>query len=166
MNLVDFAVSGTLLTILIWFMERRAWKMWVRILCSFVALSTLAVFVYFQTGPPTLGERDKWFETSPYIEIVFFILMIAGMVARYITKAIEIRREKIADLMKRGGNFDKPRLEIDVWEFSYPLFFSVVTYGALLSQLKDSSFSLANATLSFQTGFFWQTLLVTKQRVE
>ena len=28
-------------------------------------------------------------KTSPYVELVFFALMLAGMIARYVTKAIE-----------------------------------------------------------------------------
>jgi len=40
---------------------------------------------------------------------------------------------------------------------------SFVTYGALLAQIGDSMITLANATLSFQTGFFWQTILTAKR---
>ena len=149
---------------LFWFLQRRRWKPWVRALCFLTILFLLLTFVYFQEGPSTLGGPGKWYETSPYVEALFFVVMLAGMIARYITKAIEIRREKIAELQREGGNFTKPMLEFDAWEFSYPLFVSVVTYGALLSQLKDHSFSIGNATLSFQTGFFWQTLLATKQQ--
>lgn len=44
------------------------------------------------------------------------------------------------------------------------MFVSVVTFGALVTQLKDHTLSVSNATLSFQTGFFWQTILTAKQK--
>lgn len=162
MNLLAFVVSGILISVLIWFAQRRQWKKWIRSICVASTSLVLAVFVYFQSGPATLGA-EKWYETSPYLELFFFLLMLTGMAARYITKAIEIRRDKIAELQKQGQAVAKPKLEFDIWEFSYPLFVSVVTYGALLSQLKDHTFSVGNATLSFQTGFFWQTVLAARQ---
>jgi len=164
MNLLTFLVSGTLVSLLIWFVQRGGWNLWARILCILTTLAALAIFIFLQAGPPTLGGEQHWYETSPYLEMLFFALMLLGMSARYITKAIEVRREKIAALAKNGAASAKPGLEFDFWEFSYPLFVSVVTYGALLSQLKDHSLSIANATLSFQTGFFWQTVLAAKQQ--
>ncbi len=88
------------------------------------------------------------------------------MIARYMTNAIEVRREKISALQKQGGAYSTPSLAFDIWEFSYPLFVSVVTFGGLLSQLKDHTLSLANAVLSFQTGFFWQTILAGRQQTK
>jgi hypothetical protein len=163
MNLVTFFASGTLVALAIWFVQRNSWKVWVRVLSSLVTLAALLLFFYFQTGPSTLGGEAKWYNTSPYVEVLFFSLMLAGMGARYITKAIEVRREKIAELKRQGGTFTNPKIEFDLWEFSYPLFISIITYGILASQIKDHSFSTANATLSFQTGFFWQTLLAKQQ---
>ena len=164
MNIIGFVMSGILISGLVWFLQRHSWKVWIRGLCCLITLVALLAVVSFEVGPSTLGGGSTWYENSPYVEIVLFTLMVAGMVARYITKAIEARREKLLELQKQGGSFTKPGLEFDAWEFSYPLFVSVVTYGALLSQLKDHSLSAANATLSFQTGFFWQTLLATKQQ--
>jgi prepilin signal peptidase PulO-like enzyme (type II secretory pathway) len=162
MNVLTFVLSGILISLMIWIAQRRQWRKWIRPLCVASTFLVLVVFVYLQSSPATLGA-GKWYETSPYLELFFFLLMLTGMAARYVTKAIEIRRDKIAELQKQGGVVVKPKLEFDIWEFSYPLFVSVVTYGALLSQLKDNTFSVTNATLSFQTGFFWQTVLVAKQ---
>jgi hypothetical protein len=165
MNLVTFFASGTLVTLAIWFVQRRSWQLWIRVVCLLVTLAALLLFLYFQAGfsTLTLGGEEKWHNTSPYVEILFFLFMLAGMGARYITKAIEVRREKIAELKRQGGTFANPKIEFDLWEFSYPLFISIITYGILASQIKDHSFSIANATLSFQTGFFWQTLLAKQQ---
>ena len=46
----------------------------------------------------------------------------------------------------------KPSIEFDAWEFSYPLFVSVITFGTLLSQLEGNVLNVANIVLSFQTG--------------
>jgi hypothetical protein len=155
-----------MIAVFIWLLQRHNWKSWLRIICLVViAFAFAAIVIVFSagTGPVWLGSQQKWYEHSPYLELLFFALMLAGMSARYITKAIESRRDKIAELQKQGGRFKKPRLEFDMWEFSYPLFISVVTYGALLTQLKDHTLSAGNAILSFQNGFFWQTILATRQ---
>jgi len=163
MSVLTFVVLGVLLSALIWLLQRRQWKAWIRFLWAAGIFLCLALVIYPQAGPVTLGTEHRWYQTSPLVEGWFFLLMLAGMGARYVTKAIEVRREKIAELSKQDAPFDKPGLEFDVWEFSYPLLVSVVTYGALLTQLKDHTLTAGNAILSFQTGFFWQTLLVVKQ---
>ena len=81
------------------------------------------------------------------------------MFARYITKAIEIRQEKIAILKKDNEEFVKPKLEFDIWEFSYPLFISLITFSVVLQQTSADSVTMTNIILSFQTGFVWQTIL-------
>ena len=53
-------------------------------------------------------------------------------------------------------------MEWDRWEFVYPLLVSVITFGALLGQLEDTVANLPNLILSFQTGFFWQTILADR----
>lgn len=90
--------------------------------------------------------------------------MLLGMVARYFTQAIELRRAKIERLSNDGKPFDKPKLEFDAWEFAYPFFISMITYGALAAQMDDAKLKIATITLCFQCGFFWQTILGAKQK--
>jgi hypothetical protein len=52
---------------------------------------------------------------------------------------------------------------LDPWDFSRPFLVSVATFGGLLSQIGDRRLDWATLALSFQTGFFWQTLLKRKQ---
>jgi hypothetical protein len=87
--------------------------------------------------------------------------MLLGMMTRYLVSLIEERREKLVELTKSGQQNPKVNLRFDVWEFSYPLLFSVMTFGGLLSQIKDDTLTVANVVLSFQNGFFWQSLLKT-----
>ena len=65
----------------------------------------IIVVFAFQVSPQTLGEKGPWYDASPYLEIIFFVLMFLGMSARYVTKAIETRREKILELQKQGTPF-------------------------------------------------------------
>jgi len=87
------------------------------------------------------------------------MFMVLGMMVRYFAYAIEQRRDRIAELRRTSQADPQVRLQFDLWEFSYPLLFSVVTFGGLLGQVKDGDLTVANVMLSFQSGFFWQTLL-------
>jgi hypothetical protein len=164
MSLATFALVGALISLSIWLVQRTRWNKWIRLFCLLATIVAIIALLVFPAKPVTLGEESHWYDTSPYLELIFCVLMLMGMSARYITKAIETRRERILELQKQGAIFVKPALEFDIWEFSYPLFISVVTYGALLTQVKDHTLSVANATLSFQSGFFWQTILAAKQK--
>ena len=110
------------------------------------------------SGGMFLGEV-AWYDRFPYREIILFLIMLTGMVARTLTLAIERRRKVIAQLSEGGAQFEKPGLDLDVWEFSYPFLVSVLTFGGLLSQIGDEQLSLLVLVLAFQTGFFWQTVL-------
>jgi len=96
--------------------------------------------------------------------MILFVSMLIGMAVRYFTKAIEERRDKLIKWRTSGSGGKRPTLEIDKGEFAYPLLLSAITFGALLSQLKSDQVTLENVLLSFQTGFFWQTLLAAKLR--
>jgi hypothetical protein len=161
---IQLILSGIFLSASIWVAQRQTLKRWLRIVLALplLTLSVLSLWLGNEQAT-TLGPSEHWYDGGAVCELMFFLLMLVGMAARYVTKAIEVRRAKISELEKAGKDFVKPGLEFDAWEFSYPLFLSVVTYGALVSQMKDQSLTLANATLSFQTGFFWQTLLTSKQ---
>jgi hypothetical protein len=129
------------------------WKVIGSVAVLLVAGSTLIFFWTLSSGE-FLGEGDAWYERSPMKEAIAFSLMLLGMTARYFTKAIEERRAKYtADPTKKHS------IRFDFWEFSYPLFVSVITFGVLLQQLGSEELNLANLVLSFQTGFFWQTIL-------
>jgi hypothetical protein len=88
--------------------------------------------------------------------------MLVGMAIRYVTKAIEERRERIAAWKESGKLGGAPGLEFDRWEFVYPMLLSAITFGSLLPQIKSDELTLETTLLAFQTGFFWQTLLASK----
>jgi hypothetical protein len=162
--LSPLVISGALVALAIWVFQRETWSKWIRFASFAVVVVALAASLYvFSAGTNTLGPTGKWYDGSPEREIILFVMMLLGMAARYLTRAIEVRRDRIAVLQKANKPFQKPGLEFDAWEFAYPFIVSVITYGALLSQTKDSALSVASLTLSFQTGFFWQTIIAAKQ---
>ena len=152
-----FTFNGLLVTAMIWLIQRQKWSLTKRLLLSSILVVLIGLSIYLITSKKFLDGGD-WYEKRPFKEAILFFVMLCGMSARYITKAIEDRREKLKQLT-RSDSSRKPKLEFDAWEFSYPLFFSVVTFGGLLSQIKDENLTFTTIILSFQTGFFWQTLL-------
>jgi hypothetical protein len=156
-----FILFGILFTALVWTIQRQSLRWPLRLPICIIILFSCILTIYFYIPEKTLGDLF-WYDQRPYNEIILFVMMLFGMAARYITKSIEQRRKEIVKLKKSGRKFDKPGLEFDMWEFSYPLFISVITFGTLLPQIDNTRLTLTNAILGFQTGFFWQTLLTKK----
>jgi len=155
--MVSFLLVGFLGTCLVWTFEHFR-RRWYALLAIVVVAASVVIIASISMSALTLLGAESWYDRQPWEDVVLFVMMILGMAARYVTKEIEDRRRRI-DELRRAGDPSKPGLQFDSWEFAYPLFFSVVTFGALLGQLQNSAISLANMILSFQTGFFWQTLL-------
>jgi hypothetical protein len=161
---LSFVILGSLLAGAVWVVQRTQWGRWQRIAALALLAAGATITAFVTRSPITLGAGSgAWYSATPIPEIYYFVVMMVGMAGRYVTRAIEERREKIVRLEKTGEPFQKPNLEFDRWEFAYPFFLSIVTYGALLSQLPDSTFSLTGTALSFQTGFFWQTIIGARQ---
>ena len=102
--------------------------------------------------PHTLGPESSWLDKiseSPFHELVLFVCLLVGMIARVLSLAIEQREKRKVDT----------GLRIDKWQFIYPLLFAVPTFGGLLSQIQTKHLGVADVVLAFQTGFFWQTIL-------
>jgi hypothetical protein len=164
---LSIIIFGAIIAAFIWVFQRKQLKKGQRVvIISGIALILIAAFVVMTSFCDTqyLGEGEKWYNLSPFYQIIFFLIMTTGMAVRYVAKAIEDRRDKIRKLKIEADKdgmvkLVKPGLEFDMWEFSYPFLFSVVTFGALLSQVDSKAVTIANIILSFQTGFFWQTLL-------
>jgi hypothetical protein len=151
-------VLGVFVSVCIWIVQTRKLGSKTKTITLIVSCSAFAGFVLLVESQAFLGNT-VWYNRSPYKEICFLLLMLLGMVVRYFAYAIEQRRGQVAQLRKAGELHPKLGLQFDAWEFSYPLLFSVVTFGGLLGQVKDGDLTVANAMLSFQSGFFWQTLL-------
>jgi hypothetical protein len=160
-----FVIWGVLLTTVSVIVQRifrfaskgkyRDVTLWSLVLLGVVAVLTMLTFV--SAPPGTLGER-RWYQESPAAECLLFVAMLFGMAASYLTKQIERRRIRIEEKRKLSDVSVTP-LEFDLWEFSYPMLVSVITFGAILQNIGEKPIDLASMILSFQTGFFWQTVL-------
>ena len=109
-----------------------------------------------------LLSEKKWYDQSPALEALLFTLMVVGMVASYLAKQIESRRALITKLRAAGDN-TMPPIEFDLWEFSYPLLISVITFGVVLDRIQGSNLTLNSVIISFETGFFWQTIISSRK---
>ncbi|MCI5148331.1 MAG: hypothetical protein D3916_02860 [Candidatus Electrothrix sp. MAN1_4] len=144
---------------MIWVIQHKKSNKFIRL--TFLFISILAILLSYIIPSKTFLGSESWYNISPYREIIYFIIMILGMSARYITNAIEVRREKIIKLKKSSkyNKKSKVKLDLDVYEFSYPFFFSIITFGMLLKQIEAETITVSSVVLSFQNGFFWQTVL-------
>jgi hypothetical protein len=92
------------------------------------------------------------FQQTPVKELIFFVAMILGMVAKYFWDLIEERRKAPPD-----PHSGRRPLHFDPWECIQPLLVAGIVFGAILSMLKE--LTVPSVLLSFQNGFFWQTIL-------
>ena len=84
------------------------------------------------------------------------------MAASYFNKAINDRRDKIADtILQKAGNSTRPGLDFDVWDFVQPFLVALITFGAVVARVKAGDL-LTNILIGFETGFFWQTILANR----
>ena len=159
--MLSFIVIGALLVLGIWLYERKTWRRIIRSsLISCVAI--LLILTIHILRPSIYLQNTVWYESSPYREIILFIIMISGMFCYVLSQTIKDRRKEINRLREIGGHFKKPSLKIDKWELLYPFFFSFITFGTLLQIIENQNFGWAMTTLAFETGFCWQTILTDK----
>jgi hypothetical protein len=159
---VNFGVIGILIALTGVTARTKRLPVVIRFLSSVILIIALMIYGYFVQPDLMLSEK-KWYDHSPALEVLLFALMVLGMGASYFAKQIENRRGLIAKLRATGDN-TKPPLEFDPWEFSYPLLISVIMFGVVLERIQESSLTFSSRLISFETGFFWQTILASKNR--
>jgi len=154
---LTFILYGIILTLIIFVFQRNKLNFYLRITLIVILFLLLLLCIYLNSV--IFLSNNIWYNKSPSTELIFFFMMLLGMFARYISKAIEDRNVTINKLRISGEKFEKPKLELDIWEMAYPLFFSIITFGMLLRYISTEQVELTELVLSFQTGFFWQTIL-------
>jgi uncharacterized membrane protein YhdT len=148
MTLIWFSIIGIVGLIVL--LIAHALKIrWMYAVLMAVVVTALIAIAFRAAGPAKLGP-ERWFNVSPIRETLLFVLMVFGMVARVVSEAIERQRNT-------AGVAVTP--QVSRWDFVYPLLVSVPTFGALLSQTSGDTLTTPIVVLSFQTGFFWQTVL-------
>jgi hypothetical protein len=92
------------------------------------------------------GSASSDENVIPWVGLVYFVSMVLGMSAHTTWDAITKRR---------GGKapaFDK-------WLYLRPALVAPIIFIAVLKLVGGTSFDFAALLLSFQNGFFWQTVL-------
>jgi hypothetical protein len=171
-SVTQFLASGILLAAFCFVIQRtfRLTKqknyagaiLWIASLICIIA--AWAAFQFINAPPRTLG-KESWYQSPPIADGLLFLTMLLGMAASYLTKQVEKRRARIEEKKKLGDN-SGTGLDFDLWEFTYPMFVSVITFGAILQSVGDKALDIQALILSFQTGFFWQTVLERSRGAE
>lgn len=128
---------------------------------SAIIISVIAITIALILLPvrKSLGV-EIWYQKEPYCWVLVYFVMLLGMFFSVLTKAIDDRKIKLAKCVK---DEDKKniKLYIDYFDILYPFLISFLTFGSLYSQLENKQIALTSFILSFQTGFFWETVINT-----
>ena len=103
-----------------------------------------------------LGGELHWYDRSPYREGLLFFVMLIGMFSRQLSVAFEVY---FKERSKLRGSSPQLHLKLDTIDFLYPLLFAAITFGSLIGNVGDKPISVVTLVLSYQNGFFWQTLI-------
>lgn len=127
-----FLIPGLLAAALAWFGER--------LIESRIEGSAGSIH-FLLRGSTTPGQS-----LIPWVGLVYFCAMVAGMFAHTTWDAISKRRSR------------KPPV-FDKWLYLRPALVAPIIFIAVLKLVGGSNFDFAALLLSFQNGFFWQTVL-------
>jgi len=92
------------------------------------------------------GSASTTQDVIPWVGLVYFVSMVLGMFAHTTWDAITKRRAG------KEPTFDK-------WLYLRPALVAPIIFIGVLKLVGGSSFDFAALLLSFQNGFFWQTVL-------
>ena len=102
----------------------------------------LSVHFLTQEGAPA--------ETSPWTALSYFVAMVAGMLAQTVWDALQKRQPN------QAPTFDK-------WEFVKPGLVAPIVFIAVYQTISDPAFKVMTLLFAFQNGFFWQTVLKSRE---
>ncbi len=142
---ISIGIVGLIVLVSASLLKLRWW--WQAVLA--IVLTGMVASLLNISEPVHLGG-ERWFNISPSRELLLFAAMLLGMIARVLSIEIEKWR---ANRLRTSGP------QINRWDLVYPMLVSIPTFGALLSQTNAESLTLQALILSFQNGFFWQTIL-------
>lgn len=107
-----------------------------------------ADFLFFWPQDVTHRGVFSFLAQIPWLEISLYLLMLAGMAAKYLFDAI-------------GGQGRKPKF--NKWQLFRPMLISPIVFGVIYGNIGESTPLLLNLIFAFQNGFFWQTVLNINQ---
>lgn len=80
---------------------------------------------------------------SPLVQVILYLVMIAGMAVHYFF-TVMVRKRKVI---------------VDFWQMVKPAFIAPIVYAVIVSAAGIQSPLILLFALAFQNGFFWQTVL-------
>ena len=98
--------------------------------------------------PPRADVKEVIIEGLKAIGL--FLFMVLGMVSKWLWDSIEVGRSKYR------------KLKLDYLGLSKPLLISPIVFLFLWILMKDQSVGLVHYLISYQNGFFWQSILYPK----
>ena len=146
-----FFIVSILLLISVFWMRRRVSLVW-RLLGLILLISffTFDIWIF----PVTTRSVDlAWYEQAPYKHLISLSFLVAGMASKVLYDAIDALR------LRKSKGEASTRLQIDNWDFVQPFLVAFIVFGAFWQLHGQESLNLTWLVLSYQNGFFWQTIL-------
>jgi MFS family permease len=159
LDVLTYFLIGLPLIAGVFFIQPNRWHGWRWPLVAVCGVWFFAtVYLFFPNQ--VLGEDSFWNRT-PWKQLIIYGVMALGMVASVLNDAIKERKKKLA----KGGS-PRIKLKLDNWDIVQPLLVSFLTFGFLFGQIGSVALSVANLTVSFQTGFFWHVIIGNRRSKE
>jgi len=151
MNFVLLTLVALLLLLLFVSLRKRKFGGAAIVGCILGILGAVYAFL-----PKVLSRGEGGWKETAWL----FATMIVGMMSKYLWDLIENRRLK---LKSNTASPQKIPLDFDFWDFIQPLLVSGIVFSGVAGS--HPKLELTTILLSFQNGFFWQTILTRKKQV-
>lgn len=113
---------------------------------------SIATFWVLETKIPVRSPDQSWYEITPWKQIVLVISTLFGMISNYLLEYFQAR----IDTKKSGGK----RMPKFIWEkIALPFIVAILVFGYFWEQHGKEPINVRIMLISFQNGFFWQTVL-------
>jgi len=127
------------------------------VIIKIVLLLLLAVLVSIAfliwAGPPVRSPDQSWYEIAPWRQILLITTTLFGMVSNYLLEYFQAR-------IKAKESKGKVKMPKFVWEkIALPFIIAILVFGYFWEQHGKEPMNFAIMLISFQNGFFWQTVL-------
>jgi len=132
--------------------RKMHWALRILLILLLVILSVF-VFTIFGITPPVRGEGEAWYQITPWKHIILFIVMLVGMITNYLFELLQARIKA----KESEGKLQPPKF---IWEkLVLPLIIAGILFGYFWGQHSNEPMGMAVIFISYQNGFFWQTIL-------
>ena len=109
---------------------------------------TVAYIALDFANRPEVIEKGTWdiLEAIPWLEVSLYLVMIVGMVAKYLYDTINTGNE----------------VSLQKWQFIKPICVSPIIFASVYAVVGKESSVVLLLLFAFQNGFFWQSILYRK----